>query len=858
MAAKRPTIALVTDYLTGEYQAEVRFGVERAAEEHDVNLLVVFGETHARPGYTMVPSNTIYPLISAETVDGLVIVSSALTNHLGIQSTHEFCRSYAPLPVCSVGLALPGIPSVTVDNASGAETVVAHMVDDHACQRVAYISGPANNEEATLRADAYRRVLAARSLPYDERLFVFGDFLIDGGRRAMRELLARRVDFDAVVAGNDHMALGAMDALKAHGLDIPNDVLVCGFDDVAVSRVTKPSLTSIRQPIKQLGALALQKVVRMLAGERVPERSQLSVELTRRESCGCGYYATLPRAPAAARRPAAEDARRPAAEDARRPAAEDARRPAAGDARGLAAAPAEPGPPSLAGQREEMERALASAVTVPGASRATWPGALLSALEEELAGQEGRFLQALTDVLDEAAREGVALDQFQGVVTLLRARLRKASQGALHDGVERLWHACRALVAQASVRAEGERRLYLQLASVNLSWTGRCLSTCLSLPLLRRTLATELPRLALARAAVSLYDDPKRATLTSLFLMESGREVPPPRGSFPARCLTPPGFLSSRERWSVFAMLITFGEAEHFGIAVLGSGANEVVYDALRLQLSSALKAVAMHREIVRQVEIRERLEQERLHQESIVAEHIQTNLVPPLLAIEGLELSAIMKPAAEVGGDYYDVIATPGGGWLGIGDVAGHGLAAGLVMLMIQSMVAAMTRGAHATSPAEVVSALNQAIYDNVRNRLKRDEHATLVLLRYERSGRVTFAGAHDDLIVCRASTRRCACIPSSGIWVGALPSVDAATRDEELLLEDGDVLVLYSDGVTEARNAHQEQFGLERLCSTIEAAQAEPVDAIRDRILRDVESWCSSPDDDVTIVVARYRAPT
>ncbi|WP_437838457.1 SpoIIE family protein phosphatase [Sorangium sp. So ce1153] len=834
MAAKRPTIALVTDYLTGEYQAEVRFGVERAAEEHDVNLLVVFGETHARPGYTMVPSNTIYPLIGAETVDGLVIVSSALTNHLGIQGTHAFCRSYAPLPVCSVGLALPGVPSVVVDNASGAETIVAHMVDDHACQRVAYISGPANNEEATLRADAYRRVLAARSLPYDERLFVFGDFLIDGGRGAMRELLARGVDFDAVVAGNDHMALGAMDALKAHGLDIPNDVLVCGFDDAAVSRVTKPSLTSIRQPIKQLGALALQTVVRMLAGERVPERSQLSVELTRRESCGCGYYATLPRAPSAARRPAAEDAR------------------------GLAATPAEPGPPSVAWQREEMERSLASAVTVPGASRATWPGALLSALEEELAGREGRFLQALTDVLDEAAREGVALDQFQGVVTLLRARLRSAPQGAQHDAAERLWHACRALIAQASVRAEGERRLYLQVASVNLSWTGRCLSTCLSLPLLRRTLAAELPRLALTRASVSLYDDPKRATLTSLFLMESGREVDPPRGSFPTRCLTPPGFLGSRERWSVFAMLITFGEAEHFGIAVLGSGANEVVYDALRLQLSSALKAVAMHREIVRQVEIRERLEQERLHQESVVAEHIQTNLLPPLLAIEGLELSALMKPAAEVGGDYYDVIATPGGGWLGIGDVAGHGLAAGLVMLMIQSMVAAMTRGAQATSPAEVVSALNQAIYDNVRNRLRRDEHATLVLLRYERSGRVTFAGAHDDLIVCRASTRRCACIPSSGIWVGALPSVGAATRDEEFLLEDGDVLVLYSDGVTEARNAHQEQFGLERLCSTIEAAQAEPADAIRDRILREVESWCPSPDDDVTIVVARYRAPT
>ncbi len=69
--------------------------------------------------------------------------------------------------------------------------------------------------------------------------------------------------------------------------------------------------------------------------------------------------------------------------------------------------------------------------------------------------------------------------------------------------------------------------------------------------------------------------------------------------------------------------------------------------------------------------------------------------------------------------------------------------------------------------------------------------------------------------------------------------------------------MLVLYSDGVTEARNAHHEQFGLERLCAVIEAVQTEPVDVIRDRILEEVEGWCPSPDDDITIVVARYRAP-
>ncbi|WP_437281217.1 SpoIIE family protein phosphatase [Sorangium sp. So ce375] len=818
MAAKRLTIALLTDYLCGEYQSEARFGVERAAEAHDVNLIVAFGETRARQGYALDARVGIYSLIGPATVDGVVIMSSALTNHVGPDGAHEFCRSFAPLPVCSVGLALDGIPSVVVDNAVGEEAAVAHVLDDHACKRVAYISGPANNEEAKLRARAYRRALEARALPYDERLLVYGDFMIDGGRRAMRELLGRRVEFDAVVAGNDNMALGAMDTLKAHGVDIPGDVLVCGFDDVAVSRVTRPSLTTVRQPIKELGALAVSTVLRQLRGERVPECSLLPVELTRRESCGCGYYAALPRP--------------------------------------SSVAPARREPLSVAAQRESLERALARCATVPVASLQAWPRDLLSALEKELAGREGRFLRALQDLLDAAGRAGVALDQFQGAITLLRAKIARVP-GVEKDSLEQLWHASRILISHASLRVEGEKRLYLESASVNLSWTGMCFSTSLGMPTLRRTLATELPKLDLTHVAISLFDDPQHATLQSLFLMENSREVEPPPASFASSCLAPPGFLSSSERWSVVAMPLMFGETEHYGVALVNSGANEVVYDAARLQIGSAMKAVSMHREIVRQVEIRERLEQERVRQETLVAERIQTALLPTQLQVEGLELCARMRPAAEVGGDYYDVLPTREGGWLGIGDVAGHGLVAGLVMLMIQSMVAAMTRRDPRARPGEVISALNRAIYDNIRDRLKRDEHATLLLLRYERSGRVTFAGAHDDIIVCRASTRRCECIPSSGVWVGVLPSVDALTKDAELFLEDGDVLVLYSDGVTEARNAHRELFGLERLCSTVEAAQDAPVDDIRDRILREIDGWCPSPDDDITIVVARYRAP-
>ncbi|WP_437964233.1 SpoIIE family protein phosphatase [Sorangium sp. So ce260] len=822
MSKKRRTIALLMDYVRGEYQSGVRFGVERAAEAHDANLVIAFGETLALPGSSGTAQNSIYHLIGSETVDGVIVASTTLCHHVGIEGMQRFCRSYAPLPVCSIGVAIDGIPSLIVDNALGIELAVGHMVDAHGRRRVAYIGGPVNNEEATVRAGAYWRAVTDRSLPVDERLFACGDFSIDSGRAAMHEILGRGVELDAVIAANDAMALGAIDALRARGLGVPEDVLVCGFDDAVIARFTKPSMSTIGQPIKRLGAHAVDLLMRMIDGELVPDRSLFPVELTLRESCGC-------------------------------------RNPG-----GAASAPpsrAGRAPPPPVGGRAELERFLEKSVAIPAGSLHGWAGELLSALDEELAGDEGRFLRALEALLDAAARDGANLEHFQGVITLLRERFRRGPgdlrDGALEEALEQLWHAARVLVGSASVRCEGQQRLNVELASLYLSWSTRSFSTCLSLPILKRMMASELPRMQFSRVAVSLYDDPQRTTMVPLFLMEDGLEVEPPAASFPARLLAPDGFLEGGERRSVIALPVAFGDAEKFGVAVLNSGANELVYDALRLQIGSAVKAAALHWEVVRQVELRERLEQEKVRQESAVAARIQTTLVPAQLSIEGLELSAIMKPAATVGGDYYDVLATAEGGWLGIGDVAGHGLAAGLVMLMIQSMISALTRSDPGASPSDVLSAVNAAVYENVRSRLKRDEHATLLLLRYERSGLVTFAGAHDDIIVCRARTRRCVCIQSSGVWIGALPSIDAMTRDAEFVLEDGDILVLYSDGVTEARNIHREQFGLERLCTTIESSQDAPADAMRDRILKEVECWCPSPDDDMTVVVVRYSAP-
>src|SRR6185312_8425348 len=133
----------------------------------------------------------------------------------------------------------------------------------------------------------------------------------------------------------------------------------------------------------------------------------------------------------------------------------------------------------------------------------------------------------------------------------------------------------------------------------------------------------------------------------------------------------------------------------------------------------------------------------ERLEKEMEIAARIQTSILPRALAVPGLEIAASMRTASEVGGDYYDVVGTADGCWLGIGDVAGHGLGTGLVMLMMQSGFGALARKMPDAGPRDLVLALNAMLVDNVRDRLRQREHATLTLLRYRQDGTLTYAGA-------------------------------------------------------------------------------------------------------------------
>jgi sigma-B regulation protein RsbU (phosphoserine phosphatase) len=235
----------------------------------------------------------------------------------------------------------------------------------------------------------------------------------------------------------------------------------------------------------------------------------------------------------------------------------------------------------------------------------------------------------------------------------------------------------------------------------------------------------------------------------------------------------------------------------------------------------------------------------------------VQTTILPRRFDVRGLELAAAMVPADEVGGDYYDVLPFPGGCWLAIGDVSGHGLNSGLVMLMVQSALSATVRAKPYATPRDVLATLNDVMFDNIRNRLQRDDHVTFSLLRYTRDGSIVHSGAHEDLLILRRS----GVVESQvtpGTWVGGRPDIGPANLNTTFKLEDGDVLVLFTDGITEARNAQGEMFDMARLRAALAEAAGGTPERIRDHVLATVRRWTHRQFDDITLVVARYKGLT
>lgn len=266
-------IALVLPESTARVFSDDQFfpgvvnGISQVLESADKQLVLMLAgspASHAR----------IERSVAGRHVDGVLLASlhgadplpAALTR-IGVPVV---CNERPPGPV--------SLPSVGVDNAGGAVTAVRHLIAAGRT-RIATIAGPQDMVGGVDRLAGYRRALHGR-----RPLVEPGDFTLASGAAAMRRLLAAEPDLDAVFAASDLMAHGALTALREAGRRVPDDVAVVGFDDIALAQHTDPPLTTIRQPIVEIGSRMASTLLRLVAGEDVEPTTTLPTELVVRRS----------------------------------------------------------------------------------------------------------------------------------------------------------------------------------------------------------------------------------------------------------------------------------------------------------------------------------------------------------------------------------------------------------------------------------------------------------------------------------------------------------------------------------------------------------------------------------------------
>ena len=275
LASKRTnTIGLLLPEINGAFFPPMLKGIEAGAHTAGYDLLI--HSTH-REGPSHRP-------LGEHNTDGLLIFTNSLDHH-------ELRRLYMlNFPMVLLHQSSPdslSIPVIAVENKDGAIVLVNHLIEKHDRRRIVFLRGTEGHEDSIWRERGYYEALETHKIDVDPNLIGLGGFDEDQAFAAIQQMLADGIVFDAVFAGDDDSAIGAMRALKMAGRAIPTDVAVVGFDDVPFARYLSPALTTVRAPIEEIGREAVRQLVHLMNGEPAQLLTLMRTELVIRESCGC-------------------------------------------------------------------------------------------------------------------------------------------------------------------------------------------------------------------------------------------------------------------------------------------------------------------------------------------------------------------------------------------------------------------------------------------------------------------------------------------------------------------------------------------------------------------------------------------
>jgi serine phosphatase RsbU (regulator of sigma subunit) len=513
--------------------------------------------------------------------------------------------------------------------------------------------------------------------------------------------------------------------------------------------------------------------------------------------------------------------------------------------------------------------------------------AFLTAMRHD---SDSDFIQAFNDILRQCvSNESDALTWQQVISTLYQHTFPCFSEQdtSLLRRADNLWQLARLILGLTMQQIQKTHELDTQQQADQFRELGQAMITTFHIEELMNLLVDGLTMLQIPACYVALYDEPSAyeypqpvpqwsrlifAYNTIDPTLPHGRMELPKRGMrFDSQRLLPDDVGMAATQHAFVVEPLYFRE-QQIGLMLCQIGPrNSEVYDLLRGQISNALKgALLIQNEKKYSYELASAYEEIRILNESLkeenmrmsaelnVVRRLQEMILPlpeELQHIEKLDIVGYMQPADEVGGDYYDVLLKHGVLHIGIGDVTGHGLESGVLMLMTQTAIRTLIEHGE-TDPKAFLTTLNRTIYKNAR-RMRADRTLTFALINYQ-NGCLEIVGQHEEMLVARknGTVERLNTL-DLGFPIGLERDIDRWVAAATVSLEPGDGIVLYTDGVTEAENLDNEQYGLERLCDVVRQHWEQSVEEVKEAILKDVMGHIGKQRvyDDITLVVLKQQ---
>jgi DNA-binding LacI/PurR family transcriptional regulator len=267
------TIGLVVTTVADPFASEVVCGIEQTANDHGYSVFLA--DSNADP----VREKKVVQAFAERRVDGIIVTSSR------VGALYLPLLAEMMVPIVLVNDQHPGafVHSVMIENLDGMRAIAAHLIElGH--RRIAYLGDRFGYQSDVERFAGYREALRAAGIPDMPDLAVHGEGKAEAAMEAMEKLLTLADPPTAVCCYNDMTALGAMRQIRAHGLRVPEDISVAGFDDLFFAQYTQPPLTTVRQPMRRMGQLAMESLIKLMSGGESVAQIRVDAELVVRES----------------------------------------------------------------------------------------------------------------------------------------------------------------------------------------------------------------------------------------------------------------------------------------------------------------------------------------------------------------------------------------------------------------------------------------------------------------------------------------------------------------------------------------------------------------------------------------------